>query len=677
MSQYSKLFEPLKINDAYTMKNRVCCAPMAFALIACSPEASEKSFRKLEAPARGGDAMVSVGELDVNFVDAVRIPLPPVDFAEEGSYAEHRVGEYARRIHKHGAIALCELCHPGAEKMPFDDTQEAIGPNDEVRPNGVPVRAMTPDDMERVANDFVTAAGFVKRCGFDGIVIHGGHGFLFTQFLSSTYNKRTDEYGGTLENRARFPIQILKAIRDAMGKDFIIEFRVTGDDGYTDERHGVTPEETGRFAHMVEGIVDLIQVSAGIYYDAIPTHQFSSMFVPHGVNASISAEVKKYTSLPVGVVGGINSPEQMEEILEKGQADYIVLGRQSLADPELVNKTKNGEADRIRRCLRCFKCFPGSPEEGYTDIPFGSEDLAKHVGACTLNPLANLPFDPLDIPPAETKKRVLIIGGGIAGMQAAITAFDRGHEVILAEKEDKLGGLLFFTDTDVDKPDLRNFKNMMIKEVERRGIDVRLNTVVTPESLPDYGADEVIIATGSLPTWPPIPGIEKAVQSMKVYKGTAKPGKRILMLGGGLIGTEQGLSLAKTGHEVTVVEMLPRVANEAYGMYREALVREMEKEGMVLYESTRCLEIGDGWIRAALPDGSEIKLEADTILYALGMRSVPCKELAEAAGDVPVHIIGDAIRAAKVDLATRTGYIAGIKIGAPAEWIKQIDALLE
>ena len=663
MNTYSKMFEPLKINDKYTMKNRVACAPMAFALIACSPEACEKSFRKLEAPARGGDAVVCVGELDVNFVDAIRIPLPPVDFAEEGSYAEQQVGEYARRIKRHDAIALCELCHPGAEKVPFDASQEAVGPNTEVRPNGTHVRAMTPADMDRIANDFVIASKFVKRCGFDGIVIHGGHGFLFTQFLSSTYNKRTDEYGGSLENRARFPIQILKAIRDAMGPDFIIEFRITGDDGYKDERHGVTPEETGKFAHMVEGIVDLIQVSAGIYYDAIPTHQFSSMYVPHGVNASISAEVKKYTTLPVGVVGGINSPEQIEEILENGQADYIVLGRQSLADPELVNKTKEGRADRIRRCLRCFKCFPGSPEEGYTDLPFGSEELAKHVGACTINPLANLPFDPLELEPAKAKRRVLIIGGGVAGMQAAITACDRGHEVILAEKSGKLGGLLYFTDMDIDKPDLRNFKDMMIREVEDRNIDVRLNTTVTPANLADFKAEEIIIATGSEPLTPPIPGIDNAVQSLEVYKGTLAAGKKVIMLGGGLIGAEQGLFLAKTGHEVTIVEKLPRVANEAYGMYREALALEMEKEGITLYENTTCLEVGSGNLRVSLPDGSEKTLEADTILYALGMKSVSGDDLKKTAGDVPVQVIGDAILPGKVDAATRTGYLAGIKIG--------------
>lgn len=663
MQPFPHLFAPLKINDAYTMKNRITCAPMAFALIACDPEAAEKSFRKLEAPARGGDAMVSVGELDVNFVDAVRIPLPPVDFTAKEGYVVQQVGEYARRIQTHGAIALCELCHPGAEKMPFDEHQEAIGPNDELRPNGVHVRAMTEDDMDRVAEDFVTAARFVKTCGFDGVVIHGGHGFIFTQFLSATYNKRADAYGGSLENRARFPIRILKAIRDAMGPEFIIELRLSGDDGWRDGRHGVTPEETGQFAHMLEGVVDLIQISAGIYYDAINTHQFSSMFVPHGCNAAISAVVKRYTSLPVGVVGGINSPELMEEIIARGEADYIALGRQSLADPELANKAAAGQSERIRRCLRCFKCFPGSPEEGYTDLPFTSNELARHVGACTVNPLANLPFDPLTLPPAKEKKRVLVVGGGVAGMQAAITAFDRGHDVVLAERSDRLGGLLFFTDTDPDKPDLRAFRDLLIREVGRRGIDVRLRTAVTPENLRDFAPEALIIATGSLPVTPPIPGIEHAVQALELHRG-ASAGRRVVMVGGGLVGVEEGLALAKTGHAVTVVEMLPRAANEVYGMYREALMRELKLSGVTLMENTRCLEIGRDYVRVAGADGAEKTLAADTVVYALGLTPAPYRALLDAAGDIPYEIIGDAVHPGKVDQATRGGYLAGVRIAA-------------
>lgn len=656
--RFEKMFQELKINDKYTMRNRVCCAPMAFALVACIPEVNEKSFRKLEAPARGGDAIVSVGELDVNFTNAVRIPLDPVDFKSKEGYVVEKIGEYARRIKKHGAIALCELAHPGAEKVPFSEKEEAIGPIDEVRPNGVPVRAMTKEDMDKVAEDFAIAAKFIQNCGYDGVVIHGGHGFLFTQFLSSTYNKRKDEFAGSLENRAKFPIQILKAIREVTGKDFIIELRVSADDGYTGDKHGVTPEETGKFAHMLEGIVDLIQVSTGIYYDAVETHQFSSMFVPHGVNAGLAEIVKKYTKLPVGVVGGINSPEQIEEILEKGQADYIVLGRQSIADPELVNKTK----DRIRRCLRCYKCFPGSPEEGYDDLPFDSKELAKTVGECTINPLANLPFDPYELAPITKAKRVLVVGGGVGGMQAAITAFDRGHEIILAEKDSKLGGILFFTDTDIDKPDLRNFKNVMIREVERRDIKVLLNTEITAEKIEEINPDAVVLAVGSEPNFVKIPGIENAHQSLEAYRGKVELGKNIIFIGGGLIGAEQGLYLAKMGHKVTIIEMLPRIANEAYGMYREALVREISHENIEVIENTKCLEIYKDGVKVLTSSGEEKIVKGDTILYALGMKSVSTERLKAGLEGREVKVIGDAKKPGKVDRAIREGYLAAIEL---------------
>lgn len=662
--QFEKMFQELKINDKYTMKNRVCCAPMAFALVACIPEVNEKSFRKLEAPARGGDAMVSVGELDVNFTNAIRIPLEPIDFTQKEGYVVEKIGEYARRIKKHGAIALCELAHPGAEKVPFNENEEVIGPIDEIRPNGVKVRAMTKEDMDKVSADFVTAAKFVKNCGYDGVVIHGGHGFLFTQFLSSTYNKRIDEFGGSLENRAKFPIQILKSIRNELGKDFIIELRLSGDDGYKDEKHGITPEETGKFLHMLEGIIDLAHISAGIYYDAVYTHQSSSMFVPHGVNAVLSEIVKKYTTIPIGVVGGINSPEQIEEILSKGQADYVVLGRQSIADPELVNKTRNGETNKIRKCLRCYKCFPGSPEEGYTDLPFDSKELARTVGECTINPLANLPFDPYIIPKVKTSKKILVVGGGVAGMQAAITSFDYGNEVILAEKTDKLGGMLFFTDVDTDKPDLHAFKNLMINEVKSREIKVLLNTEITLKKIEELAPDEVIFAVGAEPITPKIPGIENAHQSLEAYRGTIKLGKNIIFIGGGLIGTEQGLFLAKSGYKVTIIEMLPRIANEAFGMYREALVREIEKENIEVLENTKCLEIYKDGVKILTQNGEEETIKADTILYALGMKSVNIESLKSVLEkkNIKFKVIGDAIQPGKVDKAIRSGYLAGINM---------------
>jgi 2,4-dienoyl-CoA reductase-like NADH-dependent reductase (Old Yellow Enzyme family)/thioredoxin reductase len=659
MKKYPHIFSPLKVGN-YTYRNRIECAPMAFALIACNPEAADKSYRKLEAPARGGYACVSVGELDVNFANAIRIPLPPVDFTQTSGYAVKKVGEYAKRIKKHGAIALCELVHPGAEKTPFGPDQEAIGPNDEIRPSGVKVRPITIKDMENISDDFVTCARFVKNCGYDGILVHGGHGFLFTQFLSPAYNKRIDEYGGSLTNRVKFPIMILKSIREAMGPDFLIELRISAHDGH---EGGVTPYETGEFVSMLDGIIDSVQISSGLYYDAIVTRQFSSMYVEHGYNAELSTIIKKYTKLPVGVVGGINSPSQMEAIIAERKADYIVLGRQSIADPDIANKAKNGKEDLIRGCIRCFKCFPGSPEEGYKDLPFTSMELAKIVGFCSINPHANLPFDPSSLEPPKVLKKVMIIGGGPSGMQAAINTFDRGHEVVLIEKGDKLGGLLFFADQEPDKIDLMNFKNLLIREVNNRSIEVRLNTNADRDLITRIKPDHIIIATGSEPVTPEIPGIEHAHQSLEVYRGKIICGKRVIMVGGGLIGSEQGLHLAKIGHEITIVEMLPRIANESYGMYREAMVREIAKQNINIMENTKCLEIGHNFIKVLLADGSEKTLEADTILYALGMKPASFDELKVSAGDIPVDIVGDAVKPGKIDQAISSAYHAAINIG--------------
>ncbi len=660
---FEHLFSPMQVGKV-TYRNRIVSAPMAFGLIVQNPDARDFTYRKLESSAKGGNACVIVGETDVNFVDAVRIPgFRPFDFAkpEEDPETFDAVGEYARRIKRHGAVALAELVHCGKEKVPFGPDQEAIGPVETTNLAGVKVRAMTEDDMVRIAKDFAVAATYMQKAGFDGILIHGGHGFIFTQYLSPLMNTRTDGYGGSLENRAKFPLMILKAVREAVGPDFLVELRIDGTDH---QPGGITPEETGEFVAMAEPYITSVHVTCGIYEESVKSGTESSMFHPHGLNIDNAAIIKRYTKLPVGAVGGINSPEMCEQAIADGKVDFVILGRQMLADPEFANKTKSGHADQIRRCLRCYKCFPGSPEEGYDDLPFTSEELALYVGHCTINPLAHLPFDPDTLAPADKCETVLIVGGGAAGLQAAITAADRGQKVILAEQSDYLGGLLRFTDVDTDKPDLRNFKDLLVREVERRNVDVRLNTTVTPENIASFGADGVIFATGSLPSHPPVPGIENAHQAMDMYDGKVKPGHTIVMVGGGLVGCEAGLYLQKCGHQVTVVEMLDRIANESFGMYREALVWEMEKCGMVSMPKTRCLEIRADSVKVENTDGVQV-LPADTVLYALGMKSVDISELkaaAEAAG-LRTWVIGDAIHPGKVDQATRSGYLAAIEVG--------------
>jgi len=653
------ILSPMKVGNK-TYRNRIVSAPMAFGLIVQQPENRDFTYRKLEFPAEGGNGCVIVGETDVNFVDAVRIPgFRKFDFGkpEEDMETFNAVAEYATRIKKHGCIALAEIVHPGREKVPFGPDEEAIGPNEETNGAGCKVRAMTKDDMDRIANDFAKAATYMQKAGFDGILVHGGHGFLFTQYLSPLINKRTDEYGGSLENRARFPLQICKAIREAVGPDFLFELRIDGTDH---QPNGITPDETGQFIQWAEQYLTSVHITCGIYEESVKSGTESSMFHEHGLNIEPAAIVKKYTKLPVGCVGGLNSPEQVDKAIADGKIDFGIFGRQMLADPQFANKCKAGEPERIRRCLRCYKCFPGSPEEGYDDLPFNSEQLAVYVGHCTINPLAHLPFDPNSLAPAGKQAKVLVIGGGPAGMQAAVTAADRGHKVTLVDKSDKLGGLLWFTDVDVDKPDLRNFKNMLINEVKIRDIDVKLNTEVTADFIKEFGADAIVMATGSVPACPPIDGIENAIQAMDMYAG-APVGKKVVMIGGGLVGCEAGLHLQKTGHEVTVVEMLDRVANESFGMYREALLWEMEKNNMKALPKTKCLKIEKDGVTIENADGVQ-KLEADTVIFALGMKSANYDALKEAAGSTPVFVVGDAIKPGKVDQATRTAYLAGVSI---------------
>ena len=254
-------------------------------------------------------------------------------------------------------------------------------PGQFTKPNGVRVEALDKEGMDRIAGDFATAAKFMIKAGFDGIIVHAGHGFLFTQFLSPLTNTRTDEYGGTLQNRAKFPIQIMKAIREAIGPDKILDIRVSGEDGVPG---GITAHDTGEFCRMLDGIIDSVHVSGGLYYDPVKTHQFSSMYHPHGVNVEAASIIKKYVNVPVGVIGGINSPEQSEEIIASGKADYVILGRQMIADPDFPKKTAEGRAHMIRRCVRCYTCFPGSPEEGYTDLKMDSEELMAKAGYCAI-----------------------------------------------------------------------------------------------------------------------------------------------------------------------------------------------------------------------------------------------------------------------------------------------------
>lgn len=417
----------------------------------------------------------------------------------------------------------------------------------------------------------------------------------------------------------------------------------------------------------------MVQLSNGLKWAGNQTNTFSDFFNIHGVNVEHAAKIKKAVKKSlVAVIGGINSPEQAEEIIASGKADFIELGRQGFADPDFANKAKNGQADKIRRCVRCFQCYPGFCEHK-TDVPLWEklpkEEVAKiyspaSMGRYAINPNSGFRHYPDLMPVPGESKKVLVIGGGVGGLQAALTAKERGHQVTLVERSNKLGGIINFTDIDEDKVDLRNFKNLLIREVENdNDIKVIMNTVADTSLIDHMNPDAVIIAVGSHPLVPQIPGIDTAMNAIEVYTSIDKVEKNVVLVGGGLVGCEVGLYLASEGRNVTVVEMNAMMAYETFGYYRNALLDEMDKRLIKQVLGAKCLEFKkDGVVISK--DGQESFIEADSVIFSLGMKSNTevAEKLKEACKEKEVHVIGDCSKPGKMGDSVRSGYMAAMSI---------------
>lgn len=648
---FPNLFSPFTVGSL-TLKNRVVAAPIYCGNFATLPFLSDVLFQNMSTKAKGGCAQITVGETPVDFEYANREPFPPIDYTNYDDPVFHALEKVVDVIKAHGAVATIELSHCGESKLQIPGLKPPIGPMSFTRMDGAEVVAMDEALMQSVCDNFVTCAKFMRAIGFDGVMIHAGHGWLLHQFLSARTNRRTDAYGGSLENRARFPRRVIEAVRQAMGKDFLLEVRVSGDERTPG---GMDVAETAEFCKMIEDVCDLIHVSVGLYRDPILSGQFSSVFAPHGLNADLAATIKQAVSIPVTVVGGITTPELAEQLIAEGKCDLVALARQLTADPEFANKAQSGQEEDILPCLRCYKCFPGPLEDNIHDL--------STLFGCSVNPEAFY-FDQavLESKPVSTKK-VLVIGGGIGGMEAAVIAAERGHQVTLVEKSDALGGLLKFADTDAYKGDLGKFKDVMARRVVHRKVDVRLNTEFSPADVNRFGAEAVIVAVGSRPIDARIPGIENAMRALDVYMHMDQVGSSVVVVGGGLVGCEVGLHLAKNGRTVTVIELQDKLAPDAYKMHRVGLIHELNQR-LTSKTGLRCTSITAQGVTAVNTAGVEETIAADTVVYALGMepKANEAQALRSAANDVPTWVIGDCSAPGKVYDAVHQGFVAAMSI---------------
>ena len=644
--KFPHLCSPITLGRT-TFRNRMFSAPMGGTDIANDGCIGPKSTAFYELRAKGGAAAVTVSELMVHPSDgshAYRLDESILNSLACATYT-------ADAIRRHGAIPSIELSHSGmfaGTYMTDKSKQKSLhqwGPCDTVRPDGVPVKGMTQEMIAEIVAAYGHAAGLAKRAGFELLMIHGGHGWLINQFLSPLFNHREDEYGGSLENRCRLAIEVLQAVRQAVGPFFPIEFRMSGAE-FVEGGYGI--DEGVRIAQAIEPYVDLIHVSAGTYQKTFGiTHP--SMFTDHGRNVFLAAEIKKHVSKPVATIGGLNDPAQMEEIIASGKADVVYMARALLADPFLPNKIMANRDEDIVRCLRCFTCM--------------AERAATSTRRCTVNPLIGRELEGDVVYPAPVKKKVLVAGGGPGGLYAAWTAARRGHQVILCEKENELGGILKSEQALPFKHEMYELAGTYAKFCRDAGVEIRLNTEVTKEYAEKEAPDALIIAVGSEPLVPPIPGLDgdNVVVVNNYYLEQDKVGDDVVVMGGGLAGCECAIHLGQEGRTVRLVEMRDALAPDANVRHRPLLLAEIAKY-VDVRTSHRALRVTKDGVVCADKEGNEVLVPGRSVICALGQRS-RSKVVDELRDTAPfVRIIGDAARVSTITNAVYWGYHAALDI---------------
>ena len=635
-AKYPVALSPIRIGNV-VLKNRIVSAPSTMHSMSNGElYPSQDALAFFEERARAGVGMVTVAGLKVG--KDVRDDGAMTAWDVNAPNHRNKLMELVERIHFYGAKASMELIGIFPEGYTVSDGCSIMGWGEG--------HEITREAMEAFKNDWVEAAQILAECGFDAILIHSGHSCPLAQFLSPLTNKRTDEYGGSTDNRCRYLIEILDAIRAKVGKKLLIEVRISGTEF---EEGGIDLEEGIRIGERIQDHLDILQVSAGMHNPKWMTWVHPCGFRPPMPNVYVAEAFKKSGKfhVPIVTLGAIDSVDSAEEILSSGKADLVTMARALIADPKLIKKCVAGHREDVTPCIKCMRCHDST--------------VYGHHFQCSVNPTAGLENSIAHlVQPVERVKKVAVVGGGPAGMKAALVAQERGHQVTLFEATGQLGGMLHMAGYFPFKYPVKDYMNWLIAQVNKSGITVKLNTRATADTV--RGFDAVIVAIGAEPLILPVPGVDQAKIAIEVLGKEDTLGDSVVLIGGGQVGCETALHLAKLGKRVTVVEMQSALAPDASTTGRNELMTEIDREpNFIALTGARCQSVTANSV-TYVKDGEECTVTADSVVLCAGMKA-KCAEADSFFGSADeVTEIGDCVRARTVEWATKEAYYAAINL---------------
>jgi 2,4-dienoyl-CoA reductase (NADPH2) len=660
------LFEPIKINQL-ELKNRIYLPAMHLGM-ADNFEVTDQIVEFYAERARGGVAMICVGYATVDDLSG--------NTTNIGAHSDDFIPGLTRladAIKDNGARSCVQINHAGRYNFSFFlNGKQPVAPSAVAsRMTGETPKALEKDEILQIIDNFAQAARRVKKAGFDAVEVLSGTGYLISEFLSPLTNQRTDEYGGSLENRMRFGLEVVRAIRDQVGSDFPIIVRMNGNDFMPG---GQGRDELREYARALaeQAGVDAICVNVGWHEARVP--QITAA-VPRGAFAYLSRGIKEVVNVPVIASHRINDPDTARELISDGMCDMVAMGRSLIADPDLPEKAQEGREEEIVHCIACAQgCFDNLFKLKHVECLCNPRAGYECEGACTL---------------ARTPKKVMVIGGGAAGMSAAIAAADRGHQVSLYEKDTELGGQLHLAGAPPGREEFIELAYDLETQVYYRDIDIHLDTVVDAAIIDAEQPDHVILATGAAPMTPPIPGVEQphVVQAWDVLADRVYTGKQVVIVGGGAVGVETALMLAEKGtlsgevlkflfvnraetpevlyematrgtKQITIIEMIDKIGKDFGKTTRWGMLQDVKRYGVKSKVTAKALEITPTGIKIEAPDGAE-EVPADTVVLAVGSRPMNDLQKLIASKNIPCDMIGDAQNIGMAFDAVHQGYRAG------------------